>query len=272
MPTTAKEITEIVKSLKSSHSCGYDEISTKVLKYSLPCIISPLVYICNLSLTNGIFPTLLKFSQINPLFKKGSKSEIANYRPVSLLTSFPKIFEKVICNRLCDHVINYNILAHEKYGLRNNLSTEAAAFNLLNNVLDALNNKFMVGGIFCDLTKAFECVNHSVLLSKLQFYGIMGRAYNLLSSYHFDRYQRVSIKHSDLDNCFSDWEKVKLGVPQGSILGPLLFLLYINDLPRSVNKLSDSFKLTLFADDTNIIVTHPKLTKFEEEINKFLTM
>ena len=135
-----------------------------LLKYSLPCIISPLVYICNLSLTNGIFPTRLKFSQITPLFKKGSKSEIANYRPISLLTFFSKIFEKVIFNRLRDHVTNHNILAHEQYGFRNNLSTEAAAFNLLNNVLDALNNKLMVGGIFCDLTKAFDCVNHCFII------------------------------------------------------------------------------------------------------------
>ena len=102
---------------------------------------------------------------------------MANYRPISLLTSFSKIFEKVIFNRLRDHVNNYNILAQEQYGFRNNLSTEATSFNLLKNVLEALNNKSMVGGIFCDLSKAFDCVNHTVLLSKLKFYGITGRAF-----------------------------------------------------------------------------------------------
>jgi len=103
----------------------------------------------------GIFPTRLKFCQIIPLLKKGKKSEITNYRPISLLTSFSKIFEKVIFNRLCNHVNNYNILAHEQYGFRKNISMEDASYNLINNILDALNNKFTVGGIFCDLTKAF---------------------------------------------------------------------------------------------------------------------
>jgi hypothetical protein len=167
-----------------------------------------------MSLLRDIFPTRLKFSQIVPILKKGrkKKSEISNYRPISLLTSSSKIFEKVIFNRLCNHIYNNNILAPEQYGFRNNLSMESASFNLIN-ILEALNNKFIVGEIFCDLTKAFDCVNHTILLSKLEFYGITGNAYNLMKSHLNDRYQRVLIKNTNSKNYLSEWEKVKLGGP-----------------------------------------------------------
>jgi len=117
-----------------------------------------------------------------------------------------------------------------------------------------------VGGIFCDLTKAFNYVNHNILLSKLEFYGITGRANNLIKSYLNDRYQRVLIRNKYSKNYFSEWENVKQGIPQGSILGPLFFLLYINDLPGVINDIS---KPTIFADDTNIILTHSNLTNKE---------
>jgi hypothetical protein len=163
------------------------------LKLSFPFIIPPLIYICNKSLLTGIFPTQLKFSQVIRILKKGNKSEISNYRPISLLTSFSKILE-VIFKRLHNHVNNNNILAQEQFGFRNNSSIETASYYLINNILEALNNKFIVGGIFCDLTKAFDCVNHNILLSKLEFYGITGSAYNLMKSYLNDGYQRVLIK------------------------------------------------------------------------------
>jgi hypothetical protein len=136
---------------------GYDEIPLKILEISLPFIISPLTYICNKSLSTGTFPTRLKYSQINPIFKKGNKAGMSNYRPISLLTAFTKVFEKVIYKRLHYHIKSNNTLAKEQYGFMNNSSTEIASYNLINDILKALNSKMWVGGIFCDLNKACDC-------------------------------------------------------------------------------------------------------------------
>jgi hypothetical protein len=198
------------------------------------------------------------------VFKKGRKTEMSNYRPISLLTSFSNVFEKVIYNRIQTHIKVNNILAEEQYGFRNNSSTEIASFNLINNILEAFNNNVWVGGIFCDLTKAFDYVNHNILLSKLEFCGITGRANNLIKSYLSDRYQRVLLKDIYSKNCFSGWSKIRQGVPQSSILGPLFFLLYINDLPGIINNIS---KPTVFADDTSIIFTHSNFIDFKHAID-----
>jgi len=200
------------------------------------------------------------------LIKKGNKTEIPNYRSISLLTSFSKVFEKVICKRLYCHINTNKILATEQYGFRSNCSTETAAYNLINNIIEALNSNKWVGGIFCDLTKAFDYVNHNILLSKLEFYGLTGKAKNLIKSYLNDRYQRVRIRNKYLKNHFSEWERVKQGVTQSSVLGPLFFLLNINDLPGIINDMYIP-KPTIFADDTSIIITQPKISDFKEEIN-----
>jgi hypothetical protein len=193
----------------------------------MPFILSPLTYVCNKSLSLGIFPTRLKYSQISPIFKKGEKTEMANYRPICLLTSFSKIFEKVIYNRVQHHIDANNILAQEQYGFRPKSSTELATYNLINNILVALNTKLTVGGIFCDLTKAFDCVNHDVLIAELEFYGINGKVGKPIKSYLNVRYQRTLI-NNNYSKYKSYWQKFKQGVPQGSILGPWFFLLYIN--------------------------------------------
>ena len=134
---------------------------------------------------------------------------MSNYRPISLLTSFSKVLDKVIYKRLHYHIKNNNTLAKEQYVFGNNSSTKTASYNLINNILKTLNSKMWVGGIFCDLTKAFDYVNHDTLLSKLEFYGITGSANNLIKSYLNDRYQRVLIKNKYSKNCFSEWEEVK---------------------------------------------------------------
>jgi len=161
---TTGETEKIIKELKSKSSCGYDEITTKILKISSPFIVSPLTYICNRMLSTGRFPDRLKYSEIKPIYKKGDKTLITNYRPISLLPVFSKIFEKVLYKRLYYHLTLNNILVKEQFGFGCNSSTEIAIYTLLNNILSSFNNRIIVGGLFCDLQKAFDCVNYDILL------------------------------------------------------------------------------------------------------------
>ena len=222
-PTKQKKI---IRSLESKTSTGYDELSNQVIKLSLLFVISPLTFICNSVLNSGIFPSRLKYAIVKPIFKKGSKQDISNYRPISILTSFSKILERLIFNRLYKHLESNGILAQEQFGFRMSHSTEQAVFSLINSVLIALNNNQLAVGIFCDIQKAFDSVNHRILLDKLHFYGIHGKFMTLMESYLTNRYQKVSLNNKDANYYSSKWAKLKCGVPQGSILGPLLFLTF----------------------------------------------
>ena len=154
----------------------------EAVKIKFTYVISSLIYLCNYSLTSGIFPSWLKYSQVITLLKKGSKSEISNYKPTPLPISFSKIFEKELYKRLVNHASELNILSKAQYGFRTNMSTDNAIYQPTNNILKVLDNKQTVGGIFCDLSKAFNCVVHENLLSKLQYYGVRRAANKLIKS------------------------------------------------------------------------------------------
>jgi hypothetical protein len=247
--TSTKELEKIIKSIRTKNAHGYNEISVNILKWSAPFISSPLTYIFNKSLELGSFPSRLKYSTVIPVFKAGDRLKMSNFKPISLLICFSKIFEKIIYARIYAHVVLNQILANEQYGFRNSLSTDNASYTLIHEILSAMNNKHIVGGIFCDLSKAFDCINHRILLSKLEYYGMRGTFGALIKSYLTERYQRVAIKDKTNTINYSNWELVKHGVPHGSILGPLFFLLYINNLPTVTAK---SAKFVLYAEDTSL--------------------
>jgi hypothetical protein len=213
----------------------------------------------------GVFPDRLKYTIIKPLHKHA----VSKYGPISLLTSFTKIFETLRQRSILKHLTNYNILSIDQYGFRIGLRTDKAPYKLTTEILNAMNNKLLVREIFCDLEKAFDCVTHDILLSKMKFYGISDKDLTLYQSYLDNRYCRTATYNdSENSNKVSNWAKVRHGVPQGSVLGPLLFLLNINVLPKIINKTSASM---IFADDTSILFAHSNLMDFNKNIHIVFT-
>lgn len=249
--TKPNEIKNIIKKLKVKNSCGYDGLSSKIVKYCTSELCRPLSTICNNILGTGIFPDRLKFAMVFPLYKKGDKYKMGNYRPISLLTTFSKIFEKVIYKRIYNHINKLKILSPMQFGFQTQLTTSNATYSLTHNILKSLDVKEYVVSIFFDLAKAFDCVDHEILLNKVQFYGIKGKFFNLIKSYLGNRQQIVSLKSEESCNVNSRIGIIQTGVPQGSVLGPLLFLLYVNDLPSVVPR---ETSVVLFADDTSVLV------------------
>jgi len=206
----------------------------------------------------------MKYSIIKPLHKKGTTDELKNYRPISLLTCLSKILEKIIYKRLYVFLENHKILTEDQYGFRQKLSTYSAINPLINSTLKAFEEKKFVGGLFCDIHKAFDCVNHKILLAKLEMYGISGSSKKLIQSYLKDRFQRVVILNDTNINSNSSWTSVNHGVPQGSVLGPLLFLIYISDLAFTLRKHANPI---LFADDTSVIISSINENEFKNTVN-----
>ena len=212
----------------------------------------------NQCLLEGEFPKCLKIAEVIPIFKKGSATNVSNYRPISLLSQFDKIFEKIIYNRIIDFIEKYNLLSDHQFGFRQNSSTIHAVTYIYDNLIKNIDKGLYSCCIFLDLSKAFDTVDHHILLCKLKnYFGIQGKSLNLIKSYLTNRRQ-----YTKISNNFSDELEINCGVPQGSCLGPLLFLLYINDLP-----LASQMNTTLYADDTYLMMSDLNLTSLQNRIN-----
>ena len=255
-----EEITDIIAALPKK-SIGPHSIPINFLKIVADLVAIPLCRIINLSFSQGIFPELLKISKVIALFKGGSTEEVNNYRPISLLPIFDKIIEKIMHKQLYAFLEEHNILFKNQFGFRKKCSTAHSLIEITEKIKESIDSSKFGCGIFIDLKKAFDTVNHQILLRKLEHYGIRGSILKWFESYLADRKQYVFYNGTS-----SDVKAITCGVPQGSVLGPLLFLLYINDLPNISNKL----QFFLFADDTNIYYESNDLKFLEKTVNKEL--
>ena len=245
-PTDELEIFHCLSSLDQRKSSGPFSIPTQILSLIKAELSAPLSNIINLSFTTGIFPSNLKTAKVIPIHKKGSKLELTNYRPISLLSNIDKVFEKLIYKRVYGFLEAKKVLFRQQFGFRKNYSTSQTLLNISQKIMDALDKGNYACGVFIDLQKAFDTVDHEILLKKLFHYGIRGTALSLFRSYLTGRQQYVSLSGARSDNKYT-----RHGVPQGSVLGPLLFLLYI--LMTSIVLLNTLWFIILLMTPTSCI-------------------
>ena len=261
-PIKPKELMKIVLKMKNNTSPGYDNISIKVVKKVIPHISNVLCKIFNCSMCNGVVPDKMKIARVTPIHKKGDTSIMNNYRPISVLTIFTKIFERCMYNRVTDFLNKHKILFKNQFGFRHGHSTSSAILELIHKITQAIEKKEFTLSVFIDLSKAFDVIDHTILIHKLKYYGIRGKCLNWFESYLNNRQQFTVVNGTN-----SKYNTVRCGVPQGSILGPLLFLIYVNDLPQC----SQSLHYILFADDTSVFVSGNDLSSLVVNMNIQLT-
>lgn len=259
-----------IKSFKPKKATRLDELPTKLLKDCAHIISKPLCHIINLSLRTGQVPYIWKSAKITPVYKSGDINKPDSYRPISVLPALSKVLEKAVHTQLSGYLEANQLLSEFQFGYRSNRSTSTAATLFVDNIRKEVDNGKLTGAVFIDLTKAFDTISHAVLLQKLQSYGVRDNELSWFTDYLFQRHQSVSIKNSLLSSM-----PVFNGVPQGSILGPLLFVIFFNDLPDVL----ENCRVIKYADDTVVYFSHSNksvvmstLTKELSNISSYLDL
>ena len=260
-PISRSEITKIVCDLNPGNSAGIDGSSSIIVKEILSAVILPLQHIINLSFKNGVFPSAFKEARIIPLHKGDSPENPSNYRPISILSAFSKIFEKAIYKRIYDFLKSFNFFTNSQFGFRSGHNTEHAIIALIQYIHECLDRGEIPATIYLDFKKAFDTISHCILFRKLDNCGVRGPALDLVKSYLDKRKQRI-----DGGNFLSSPvpQSSMVGVPQGSVLGPLLFLVYINDFHRA---LAIPCLSTHFADDTAVSISERNDEELEAKLD-----
>ena len=259
-PTDKNEVATIISSFKNKNS-DIESIPSKIYKIIVDFVSEPIAFLFNQSITSGEFPQCLKQARVVPIFKKDDPSNLENYRPISTLPFLSKVFEKLMTVRLFDYFDKFNILNSRQYGFQSGIGTIDALIDFSEYVYQKINGCDIVMSIFIDFSRAFDTINHEILLKKLEYYGVRGVAQSWLNSYLAYRTQYVSCNDHKSNVSF-----IKEGVPQGSVLGPLLFIIYINDLVR----VSDVLKFILYADDTTLLLSDKNIDNLYEMANREL--